>query len=80
MCFLHSTATALLGIYPGVMKTYIHLRTLIVRPNPQATHMTFKHNAVPSIAWRKTRMCTALERHLMGIMLSGESQPPKVTL
>lgn len=41
--------------------------------------MTFKHNAVPSIAWRKTRMCNALERHLMGIMLSGESQPPKVT-
>lgn len=81
MSFPHSIATALLNIYPRVMKTYIHIRTLVVKGQiPTPTQMTFKHNAVPSITWRRIGVCNTFEGHLLGIMLSGESQPPKVTL
>lgn len=59
------------------MKTYIHIRTLVVKGQiTRPTHMPFKHIAVPSITWRKI----TFEGHLLGIVLSGESQPPKVAL
>lgn len=62
------------------MKTYIHIRTSAVKGQiPRPTHMTFKHNAVPSITWRRISVCNTFEGHFLRIMLSGESQPPKVT-
>lgn len=80
MSFPHSIAIALLSIYPRVMKTYIHIRTSAVKGQiPRPTHMTFKHNAVPSITWRRISVCNTFEGHFLRIMLSGESQPPKVT-
>lgn len=67
MSFSHSIATALLSIYPRVMKTYIHIRTLVVKGQiPRPTHnMTFKQNAVPSITWRRMSVCNTSEGHLL---------------